>query len=253
MHPLGELRVRQRQHNAQLAEQPPDAVDQGGAVLYIALPGPMDEQQALLLHGLDGHKTHVRSCHRFANRCGIGRIVLDPAVLAVWSDKLGSNQAHGMAQLLKLAGPVVGARAGLHANEARRQAGNEFKQLGSLDLGLDQQSLPGRIDPMNGKHVLGQIDPNRYDTHGLPLSSQLMRVDTPSWRSVAVPHSAARSGRGSPSHSEPWPAPRPQRQNWVGRDEGRTEEIRAGGRGMRRFLCTHSMRRVPLPPARIGA
>lgn len=39
---------------------------------------------------------------------------------AVGDDELGRNQAHGVAELLELACPVVGTGASFHADQARR-------------------------------------------------------------------------------------------------------------------------------------
>jgi hypothetical protein len=48
---------------------------------------------------------------------------------AVGGDELGRHQARGVAELGKLPGPVVGARAGLHADQAR---GKEAMNSSSL-------------------------------------------------------------------------------------------------------------------------
>lgn len=57
----------EKHDNAQLAQQAPDAVDQGCAFLDIALACPMHELRCLLLDAFDGHKAHVRSRDRLAD------------------------------------------------------------------------------------------------------------------------------------------------------------------------------------------
>ena len=70
-----------------------------------------------------------------------------------------------MAKLRKRACPVVGAGAGLHADQARRQSGDEFDQFGARHAGADQRGLASLIDAMNGENILCQVDANGYDSH----------------------------------------------------------------------------------------
>lgn len=97
------------QHDAQLRQQAPDAVERGGALFDKARAGAVDHQLALLLDALGGHEAHVGAGNGFADRLGIGGVVLAAfAREAVGGDELGCHQAHGVAVLLKLACPVVG-------------------------------------------------------------------------------------------------------------------------------------------------
>jgi len=43
---------------------------------------------------------------------------------------------------------------------------------------VDPFGLASRVNPVYRKHVLGKIDAGEYDSHGLPLQSELMRVRT---------------------------------------------------------------------------
>ena len=105
------------------------------------------------------------------NGCCIGRIVLATATReAVRNDELGRHQAHGVAKLLKLTSPVVGAGARFHADAARRQRDDEFEQLGTRHAGAHQHALACGIHAVNSKDVLGEIDSNGDNgRHGLPL------------------------------------------------------------------------------------
>ena len=99
----------------------------------------------------------------------IGRIVLAAfAAHAVGGDELGRHEPHGLAELAKLARPVVCARAGFDADQAGRQIGDEFEQLGAWHLGAHQCRFAGLIHAVQGKNVLCQIDANGYDSHDFP-------------------------------------------------------------------------------------
>ena len=68
-------------------------------------------------------------------------------------------------------GPVVGAGAGFDADQARGHLHDQRQQLIPCDLRLDQYGFAVFIDAMHGKDVLGKIDSNSDNAHGLPLSS----------------------------------------------------------------------------------
>jgi hypothetical protein len=62
---------------------------------------------------------------------------------------------------------------------------------------------------MHGKDVLGEINSNRYDRHGLPFSEQVdekfdRSIVALSCRKPQPPGRTACSGRGSPFHSDGW-------------------------------------------------
>ena len=79
----------------------------------------------------------------FADRLGIVAIVL--GTLAIGSDEARHHDADAMAVALELPRPFVGATAGLHADEAGWQGGDEFHQLVAADrLAQDGAALPHR-------------------------------------------------------------------------------------------------------------
>jgi hypothetical protein len=65
-----------RNDQTKFTEEPSDLIRLRGARLHKPLAHTMYGQDRLLLDALDWHKSHVRSAHRFADRFGIGRIVL---------------------------------------------------------------------------------------------------------------------------------------------------------------------------------
>ena len=58
----------------------------------------------------------------------------------------------------------MGRRAGLHADEARRQRPEECQHLAAPEL-LPNDDLFGRFDPVNLEHVLGDIQTDRGNLH----------------------------------------------------------------------------------------
>jgi Domain of unknown function (DUF4372) len=73
---LGHVPDVLRNDQTKFTEQSADLIRLRGARLHKPLAHTMYGQDRLLLDALDRHKTHVRSAHRFADRFGIGRIVL---------------------------------------------------------------------------------------------------------------------------------------------------------------------------------
>lgn len=81
---------------------------------------PLQAQHTLLIDILDRYESHVGSLHRFADRSGIGRVILSAAAAhAIGGDKLGRHQFWRVAEASKGTRPVMRARAGFHADHAR--------------------------------------------------------------------------------------------------------------------------------------
>ena len=67
-----------------------------------------------------------------------------------------------------------------------RQRGNELQQLAARDALAYQRCAACGIHTMQGKDILGEIDSQSDNSHGLPLSNELMRHSHfPSWHFVA--------------------------------------------------------------------
>jgi hypothetical protein len=132
-------------------------------------PGAMQHQHALLLRRLHPDEAHGRTGDRFADRLGIRSVVLRP--LHVRLHILRRHQPHLMAKRNQLPRPIVGTRAGLHADKAARQLGEERQQLGPAQP-LSQHHLASRIGAVNLKHRLRQIDADyRNILHRVLLST----------------------------------------------------------------------------------
>ncbi|CAB3774607.1 hypothetical protein LMG29542_07985 [Paraburkholderia humisilvae] len=81
-----------------------------------------------------------------------------------------------MPVLLEHAGPVMCAGACLHPDEARWQLRDQCHQLIARYTRLDQHRFTCFIYTMNGENILGKIDSDSDNRHGLPLSLVLMNV-----------------------------------------------------------------------------
>jgi hypothetical protein len=60
------------------------------------------------------------------------------------------------------------AGANFHADQARRQIGNKFIQLGAWHLGAPPHGLGKFIDAADGNDVFGEVNSNGYDSHDFP-------------------------------------------------------------------------------------
>lgn len=136
----------QGQHNAEFRQQPPDAVEGGGALFHETLAGAVHHQLALLFDGLEGYEAHLGPGDGFTNRCCVCGVVLAAfARKAVGGDELGGHQAHSVAELLEFPGPVVCAGARFHTDEARGHGGKAAMSSSSLSratLGRTRAGLP---------------------------------------------------------------------------------------------------------------
>ena len=82
------------------------------------------------------------------------------------------HKPHGVAELGKLPGPVVGTGAGFHIDQARWQMGYEFKKLAAWDFWAHQGRFARFIDTMHSEDVLGEINSNGYDCHDFPFQKK---------------------------------------------------------------------------------
>lgn len=122
----------------------------------------MYRQDGLLLDVLGCNEVHVRSRHCFTDRLGIRAIIL--VGLDVGFDELGCHKFDRVPEFPELPRPVVCAAAGLHANQAGFQIGEELRHFAPPQL-LAQHGFAVRIYPMNLKHFFCQVDAYRSNLH----------------------------------------------------------------------------------------
>lgn len=69
---------------------------------------------------------------------------------------LAGHQFYLVSHLIQPASPVLGSAAGLHADQARRAVHEMFKELGALDL-LVEDLASLRVDPVHLEDILGGV------------------------------------------------------------------------------------------------
>jgi hypothetical protein len=169
----------ERQDDAELREQTAYTVEGGRAGFDESLPSAVNHQALLLLAALDRHEQHVRTGHGFADCSRVGRVVLGTAPSQpIRRNELRCHQAHGVAVGGKQPCPMMCTRAGFHADRARRQSRHQLHQLGPRNARVLHFGFAGIAHAVHGKHVLGEINTNGQNSHGLPLPNMLMRVRT---------------------------------------------------------------------------
>jgi hypothetical protein len=171
---------------------------QHGALAHQQFAPAMQDQHALLLFALHRHETHGRPRHRFADRLGIGRVVL--ASLKVGLDITRRHQPDLMTERHQLAGPMVRSGAGLDADQAWCKVGEELREFRPSQL-LANDNRAGAIDAVDLKYSLRNIQTNRGNLHSGRLLS-LWRSQRPRFGTL-MPES-----RGRPPHHlhRPWRA-----------------------------------------------
>ena len=134
-----------------------------GALPRQDLAHPVQHHGRLLVRRLRANEPHRRPGHRFADRLGIGRIVL--AALHIGLHVLRRHQLDLVPQRGQLTRPVVGRGARFHTDEAGRQLLEQLQQLPPRKP-APQHRLALRVDTVNLENRLCQIQPNnRYLFH----------------------------------------------------------------------------------------
>ena len=138
------------------------AFDHLGPLPHQKITRPMQHQLTLLLGRFDQHKTYGWAAHRLADRLSVGSVVL--IALDVCLHIPRRHQTNLVAKLREFTRPIMCGGARLHADKARRQRLEELQHLAAPKL-LPNDDLLGRVDPVNLKHVLGDIQTDRGDLH----------------------------------------------------------------------------------------
>jgi len=92
----------------------PQGIDQLGPLPHQKVARSMQHQTALLLGRFDLHKSHGRPSHRLTDCLGVSGVVL--VALDVGLHVLRRHQSHPVAKLRQLPRPIMGRRAGFHAD-----------------------------------------------------------------------------------------------------------------------------------------
>jgi hypothetical protein len=130
----------------------------------------VQHQKCLILTRFDRDKAHIGTGHRFANGGSISGVVLRSPPHEGF-DITWRHEAHVMAELLQLTGPVVGSRTRLNTNQTRGQRLEEGQKL-TTRKPLTVERSAGRIGDMDVKHVLSQIKAHGGWVHGYAPSAK---------------------------------------------------------------------------------
>ena len=159
----GELVDRLRQplggRQPELSGVPADGVGELGAAANQLVTHPNQHQRGLLLSTLHRHEPllNPRPAHRFADRLGIGCVVL--VALHILFRILRRHQHHLVPQSADLARPIMRSAAGFDADPRRWQLGKKLNDLPPPQL-LAQRRLLGAIHAMQLKNTLGRVHTN---------------------------------------------------------------------------------------------
>src|SRR5512134_2852194 len=154
-------------------------VDQDGALAHQEVAGLVDHQRPLLFSRLQRHEPHRRTLNRLANGLGIEGVVL--AALDVRLHVARRYHADLVSQPAELSRPVMRCRAGLHADETRRQTREKRHHLGTTQSPTDNhRAVVG--NSVDLEDVLREIESNRaYLDHGRFLSFVAPQMMTTLW------------------------------------------------------------------------
>lgn len=126
--------------------------DTAGGVDADILPGqtggtePVQGHHDLLIHGFYGDGMNVFVPEGFQEGFGVVEICLVAG--NVWTDRMGRQKDHRVAEVLKLPSPVMGAAAGFENNGCRLKFGKELQEsgFGEAMVFADMAGFPGDGD-----------------------------------------------------------------------------------------------------------
>ena len=120
---LAHIAQAPRRHDSELRQMGPQRVYQHRALSHQLLAAAMQQRRCLLLCRLHRHKSHRRTPNRFANRFGVGGVVL--ITLDVRLHVLRRHQPHLVPKRAELASPVVPRRTRFQPDHTPRSAAEE--------------------------------------------------------------------------------------------------------------------------------
>ena len=131
-----------------------DRIDHGGLLANEQMAGTMEHQAALLLGRLGLDEPHVCSGDRLADGFSVGSIVLLPLDIGLHVSR--RHQAHGVAERLEFARPIMRRCAGFDTNQARRHLLEKRQDIAALQLTADDH-IVFRVDAVHLKNRLCDV------------------------------------------------------------------------------------------------
>ena len=176
-------------NKAELAKQAARGIDCGRPLPNQKGPDPVQDQDALLLEGLDRHEPHAWPTGGLADGLSVGCVGL--VTLDVGFHVLRWDQAHFVAKPNQLPRPMVSTRARLHGDQAARLLGEEGYQRATSQL-APKHGVAGCINAMELKDGFGEVEADRDNGHDGVLLVTWLR-----WKPA---RSGNRPGRSMPSN-----------------------------------------------------
>jgi hypothetical protein len=165
-----------RRNDAELGQVRSQGTGQHRALADKEFAHPVQHEHSLGLARLHAHEPHAGSRDRLSNSLGVsgvGFVALNARL------QIGRrHEPHLMAEPEKLAGPVVGGRAGLHADGAGWQCAEVVEHLGATQLHLREWATVW-VDRVHLKDLLGDFETDDANLHrtaplGLPAQTAIM-------------------------------------------------------------------------------
>ena len=145
---------------AELREMAPDGIDQLRPLPHQQFSHSVNHQDFLLLFLFDGHETHCRTHHCFADRLGVGRVVL--VSLDEGPHVLSWQKPNFMAEATNYARPIMPAGTGFEPDDTRCEASEISGHFITLELSLsDWPSVP--VGGVNLKHRFCDVQTDKRD------------------------------------------------------------------------------------------
>src|SRR5277367_906667 len=141
------------------------SIERRGALAGEQLARPMAHQRGLVVDRTHRHEPLARTTHRLVDRRCVNLVAFVAAHVGL--HMRGRNEPHFMSKFDQRPPPMMRRGARLHRHHARRQLGEERDQLAAREFAR-HNDLALRVDCVNLKHPLRQIETNPRDSRHIP-------------------------------------------------------------------------------------
>ena len=154
-----------RRDEADFGQMASQSVEKRRALAGEQLARPVAHQVGLVVDRTHRHEPLARTTHRLANRRRVDLVAFVAAHVGLHMRR--RNEPHFMSKFDQRPPPMMPRRARLHRHHTRRQLGEERNQLATREFAR-HNDLALRVDPVNLKHPLRQIETNPRDSRQIP-------------------------------------------------------------------------------------
>src|SRR5208337_71718 len=161
---IGMLRALRRDE-ADLGQMAAQGVERRRALASEQLARPMAHQRGLVVDRTHGHEPLARTTHRLVDRRRVNLVAFVAAHVGLHMRR--RQQSNLVPEFDQRPPPMMRRGARLHRHHARRQLGEERDQLATREFAR-HNDLALRVDRVNLKHSLRQIETNPRDSSKIP-------------------------------------------------------------------------------------